>query len=156
MDTASLPWRGGCRCGQVRLEVTEPPLLASACHCLGCQKMSSSAFSLTLTVPASGFSVTEGEPVIGGMHGPVAHHFFCPRCMTWMYTQAEGVDWFVNLRPTMLDEHGGFEPFVEMHAATRLPWAKTPAVHSFEDFPLLEACEELMQEYAERHATARR
>ena len=70
MDDWKLPWEGGCRCGRVRLRVTEPPLLASACHCTGCQRMSSSAFSLTLTVPSGGFEVTAGEPVVGGLHGP--------------------------------------------------------------------------------------
>lgn len=153
MDTTTLPWRGGCRCGQVRLEVTEPPLLASACHCEGCQRMSSSAFSLTLTVPASGFRVTAGEPVIGGLHGPESHHFFCPRCLTWMFTRAEGMDWFVNLRPTMLDEHRDFEPFIDMNTATRLPWATTPAVHGFEEFPPFEAYEGLIREYARRPAS---
>ena len=155
MGASTLPWSGGCRCGELRVVVTEPPLLASACHCDGCRKMSSSAFSLTLTVPASGFRVTSGEPVIGGMHGPVARHFFCARCMTWVFTRGEGVDWFVNLRPTMLDEHRDFAPFVETHTSTRLPWAKTPAVHGFEAFPPLEAYEGLMREYAERQSAAR-
>ncbi len=31
-DSWKLPWHGGCRCGEVRLRVTRPPLLAAACH----------------------------------------------------------------------------------------------------------------------------
>ncbi len=31
MDDWKLPWEGGCRCGNVRLRVTAPPLLAMAC-----------------------------------------------------------------------------------------------------------------------------
>lgn len=31
--------------------------------------MASSALSRTAMVPASGFSVTDGETVVGGMHG---------------------------------------------------------------------------------------
>ena len=69
MDEWKLPWEGGCRCGAVRIRVTKPPLLAMACHCTGCQRMSASAFSLTLTLPADGFAVTRGEPVIGGLQG---------------------------------------------------------------------------------------
>lgn len=155
MDAATLPWQGGCRCGRLRFAVTEPPLLSSACHCSGCQTMASSAFSLTLTVPASGFRVTQGEPVVGGLHGPVAQHFFCSHCMSWVFTRAEGADWFVNVRPTMLDEHRGFEPFVEMATAEKLPWATTPAVHSFAGFPALEAYEGLMEDYAERQGARR-
>jgi predicted ABC-type ATPase len=61
-----LPWEGGCRCGQVRLRITAPPLLSMACHCTGCQTMSASAFSLSLAIPTQGFEVVAGEPVIGG------------------------------------------------------------------------------------------
>ena len=92
MDDWKLPWEGGCRCGAVRIRVTKPPLLTAACHCTGCQRMSASAFSLTLSVPADGFEVIEGEPVIGGLHGPQAHHYHCDRCKSWMFTRIEGMD----------------------------------------------------------------
>ena len=107
MQDWKLPWAGGCRCGKTRIAVTAPPLLASACHCTGCQKMTASAFSLTLTIPSDGFAVTAGEPVIGGLHGATRHHF-CPYCMSWMFTRPEGFDAFVNLRPSVLDDHSWF------------------------------------------------
>ena len=40
-----------------------------------------------------------------------------------MFTRADGMDWFVNLRPSMLDEHGWFAPFVETWTSEKLPWA---------------------------------
>ena len=100
MNDWKLPWQGGCRCGQTRIRVTAAPLLASACHCTGCQRMTASAFSLTLTLPAAGFEVVVGEPVIGGLHGATRHHF-CPYCMSWMFTRPAGMDEFVNLRPSV-------------------------------------------------------
>jgi hypothetical protein len=148
MDDWKLPWEGGCRCGEVRLKVTKPPLLAGACHCTGCQSMSASAFSLTVTLPADGFEVTAGEPVIGGLHGPVSHHFHCPRCMSWLFTRAEGFDWFVNLRVSTLDDHRWFAPFVEVWTREKLPWATTPARHSYETDPSMEDWEMLMNAYA--------
>lgn len=33
--------------------------------------------------------------------------------MSWMFTRPEGMDWFVNLRSTMLDDPSGLAPFVE-------------------------------------------
>ena len=120
--TWKLPWEGGCRCGAVRVRVTKPPLLAAACHCTGCQSMSASAFSLTLTLPADGFEVIAGEPVLGGLNRDM--HHFCGRCMTWMFTRPLGMDWLVNLRPTMLDDHRWFEPFIEFFAGEKLPWAR--------------------------------
>jgi hypothetical protein len=144
-----LPWEGGCRCGQVRIRVTAPPLLTMACHCTGCQRMSASAFSLSAAIPSEGFAVTAGTPVIGGLRGATRHHF-CPGCLTWMFTRPDGMDWFVNLRPTMLDDVGWFEPLIETWTAERLPWARTPALHSYERLPPEDAYEALIAEYAAR------
>ena len=145
-----LPMEGGCRCGRVRLRISAQPILTMACHCTGCQKMSASAYSLSAAVPAEGFEVTEGEPVIGGLHGADAHHYHCPHCKSWMFTRPEGMDWFVNLRPTMLDDAKWFSPFIETYTSEKLPWATTPAVHSYETFPPFEAYEGLVREFAEK------
>jgi len=72
-----LPIDGGCRCARLRIRVTEAPIMTAACHCFGCRRMSSSAFSLTAMWLASAFAVTNGEPVIGGLHGNDVRHFFC-------------------------------------------------------------------------------
>lgn len=116
--------------------------------------MSASAFSLSVAIPSAGFAVTRGEPVIGGLHG-AAHHFFCPYCMSWMFTRPEGMDWFVNVRSTMLDEPGDLAtPFVETWTSEKLPWATTPAVHSFAKLPELEAYAELTKAYAALRASS--
>ena len=146
----NLPVEGGCRCGQVRFRIGARPLLTMACHCTGCQRMTASAFSLSAAVPAAGFEVIAGEPVIGGLHGPEAHHFFCPRCMSWVFTRAEGLDWFVNIRSTMLDEPRWQTPFIETYTSEKVPWVTTPAVHSFPQFPAFEAYQELVAAYQAR------
>ena len=145
------PLEGGCRCGRVRLLIGAPPLLTMACHCTGCQRMSASAFSLSAAIPSEAFTVSKGEPVIGGLHGS-PRHYFCGYCMSWMFTRVEGLDAFVNLRPTMLDDVAWFEPFVETYTSEKLPWARTPAVHSFEKFPPFEAYAVLTREFAEAFA----
>jgi hypothetical protein len=33
--------------------------------------------------------------------------------MTWMFTRPEGLDWFVNIRSTFLDDTGDVAPVVE-------------------------------------------
>jgi hypothetical protein len=150
MSEWRLPWDGGCRCGKSRIRVSAPPLLASACHCKGCQRMTASAFSLSLAIPADGFAVT-GDPVIGGMHG-ATRHYFCPRCMSWMFTRPEGMDAFVNLRPSMLDNHDWFVPFIEVWTRERLPWTSTPAVHSFATQPEFEEYAGLIEAFARQGA----
>ncbi|MCA1440294.1 GFA family protein [Ensifer sp. IC4062] len=146
MSESKLPWEGGCRCGGVRFKVSAPPLLTMACHCTGCQRMTASAFSLSVAIPSEGFAVTNGEPVIGGLHG-ATRHYFCPHCMSWMFTRPEGMDWFVNVRATMLDDPSWFSPFIETWTSEKLPWATTPAVHSYETLPPMEAYDGLLDEY---------
>ena len=146
MPSIPLPLSGSCRCGGVEIRVSKPPIATSACHCRGCQKMSASAYSLTAMIPADGFEVTKGEPVIGGLHGADTHHYFCRHCMTWMFTRPEGMP-FVNVRPTMLDDASWFRPFMETWASTRLAFAETRAVRSFAEFPGMEEYEGLVGEY---------
>lgn len=146
-----IPLSGGCRCGNVRLRIDEPPLITMACHCTGCQKMSASAFSLSAAIPSAAFFVTAGEPVIGGLHGHPRHNF-CPRCMSWIFTRIDGME-FVNLRPTMLDDSSWCTPFIESYTSEKLPWAITGAVHSFKQFPPFEAYEDLIKEFAAQYST---
>ena len=145
MDDWKLPWEGGCRCGGVRLRVTRPPLLASACHCTGCQRMSASAYSLSLALPADGFEVVAGEPVLGGLGHDM--HYFCPKCMSWLFTRPPGLDEMVNLRATMLDDHRWFRPYVELFTREGLPWAVTGAAHSYAGLPELAEFEPLVAQF---------
>lgn len=66
--------------------------------------------------------------------------------------RAAVVPHIVNVRQTMFGEHAWFAPFVESYTKTRLPWATTGAVHSFEEFPPMEAYGELVKEFAARQA----
>jgi hypothetical protein len=147
-----LPWEGGCRCDKVRLRVTLPPLVSMACHCTGCQRMSASAFSLSLLLPRAGLEVVSGEPVRGGLRQGPPRHMFCPDCMTWMFTEVDGPQALVNLRPTMLDERSWFAPFIETYTSEKLPWATTPAAHSFVKFPEMADYEGLIREFAAKAA----
>jgi hypothetical protein len=131
----------------VRFLISAPPIITMACHCTGCQRMTGSAYSLTVAIPSQGFSVMKGEPVIGGLHGPT-RHYFCPYCMSWLFTRPEGFDAFVNVRTTMLDDPSDFVPFVETMTSEKLPWASTPAVHSFEKFPPMDRYQDLAGQYA--------
>jgi hypothetical protein len=137
---------GGCRCDGVRFKISKPPLFTTACHCTGCQRMTGSAYSLSVAVPSDGFAVTRGEPVIGGLHGP-HRHFFCGYCMSWMFTRPQGFDAMVNVRATLLDDPSWYSPYIETMTSEKLPWVTTPAVHSFEKWPPIEDWGRLTAEY---------
>jgi len=147
MSDWKLPWNAACRCERIRMRITAPPIVTMACHCRGCQRMTASAFSLSVLVPASGFEVVAGQPAIGGIHGP-DRHFHCEYCKSWLFTRPNGMDSMVNVRATMLDDPGWFAPFVETCTAEALPWASTGARHSFANIPPAEAYGPIVEEFA--------
>jgi hypothetical protein len=147
MSDWKLPWSATCRCGKVRMRVTAPPLMTMACHCRGCQRMSASAFSLSVLLPSAGFEVVEGELEIGGLHGASRHHH-CAYCKSWLFTRPEGLDELVNLRATMLDEHAWLVPWIETCADEGFAWASTGAKHRFPSSPPNDAFGPLMAEFA--------
>lgn len=144
-------WEGGCRCGQVRFLANAPPLITMACHCTGCQRMTASAFSLSAAFASDAFAVTQGEPVIGGLHG-ASRHYFCPHCMSWMFTRPEGMDWMVNVRSPLFDHAAWSTPFIETFTSEKLPWATTPARHGYLTFPRPDEFGDLMKAFAAQHA----
>ena len=147
MSVQTPPQEGSCRCSRVRFSVSEAPVITMACPCTGCQKMTSSAFSLSALFPASAFTVTQGCPVTGGLHG-ADRHYMCPHCMSWLFTRPHGIDEFVNVRATLLDNASGYVPFMETWTSEKLPWTTTPAVESFAQLPEPQDFPRLMQAYA--------
>lgn len=147
----NLPWSASCQCGQIQMRITQPPMVAMACHCRSCQRLSSSAYSLTLMIPNDGFEVISGEPVIGGMHRAELAHHFCPHCKNWLFTRPQGRP-FVNFRPTMLEDASWVQPYVESCVEDRLPGAVSGAKHSYEGFPPPPDYPMLMEGYAREGA----
>jgi hypothetical protein len=67
-----------------------------------------------------------------------------------MFTRIHGVDQFLNLRATMLNDVAWYVPFIETCTQEKLVWATTPAVHSFEKFPPIADYAALIAEYAQQ------
>ncbi|HBN50724.1 MULTISPECIES: GFA family protein [Thalassospira] len=149
MDKISYPVKGSCRCGKLEIALAAPPVLTAACHCRGCQKMSSSAFSLTAMCKSDSFRVVRGTPVKGGVQGPELDHFFCPDCKTWMFTRITGMDDFVNVRPTLFDQKSLATPFIETMTSEKLPWVSIPAQHSFTGFPDVDDFMKLLDDFSQ-------
>lgn len=147
MSDWKLPWTGACLCGQVRVQVAEAPVFASACHCRACQKLTGGAYSLTLMLPASGLSV-EGETEIGGLHSPVPEHHFCPSCKTWLFSRGIAGGQFVNLRPSLLDDASWVVPYADTCVTDRLPGVQSGAKVDYPEFPPVEDYAGLMEGYA--------
>ena len=137
-------------CGEVRFRITAPPMLTMACHCTGCQKMTASAFSYSVTIPEAGFEIVAGTPVAGGLHReiPMLH---CPSCLNWMFTPVAAFG-FVNVRATMLDDNRWVVPFVETWTSEKIPWIALPVAHSHPTMPGAEDFPQYVADFADRGA----
>ena len=157
MEDWNLPWDGGCRCGQVRLKVTKPPLLTGACHCTGCQTMSASAYSLTLTVPADGFEVTKGEPVLGGLKSAGSHHYPLPRLHQLDVHPRRGLRLVRQSAPVRRSTSmAGSRPCSKSGRARSCPGPRHRAKHSYESTPEIADWQMLIQAYAAEGARPQR
>lgn len=146
MTDWKLPWSARCQCGQVQMRITQAPMVAMACHCRSCQRLTGGAYSMTLMIPAEGFEVT-GETAIGGMHRAELAHAFCPHCKNWVFTRPQGQP-FVNFRPTMLEDDSWFVPFVDCCMDEKLPGSVSGAKRAYPEFPPPSDYAELMSAYA--------
>jgi len=110
--------------------------------------MTGGGYSLSTLYPSAALTLLAGEPVLGGLRGST-RHYFCPACMSWLFTRPEGVDDYVNVRSTMLSDAPTHRPFIETWTRERLPWGSSGAVRSFDTVPAPEAIEGLLSDFAE-------
>ncbi|MEL6520194.1 MAG: GFA family protein [Pseudomonadota bacterium] len=152
MGYPKLPLNGSCLCGAVQVRITAPPLLTFACHCRDCQKLTASAYSLTVMFPSEGFEVS-GSLTRGGLKTETRQHYFCSHCLNFIYSQIKGAEYRVNVRASLLDDLTWFEPFVELMTDEKLPWAQVPAPHGYGQFPAtMDEFKALLADYAKRNA----
>lgn len=72
---------GGCLCGAVRYESTEPPIYVGYCHCRICQKAYGNLFGVFAAFPAAALKFTQVSPKYyrSSKH---AQRGFCSECGT--------------------------------------------------------------------------
>lgn len=118
-----LPQTGGCHCRKIRYAVSEAPHLVYTCHCTDCQHITSSAFSLGIALPETGFRLTAGEPrAIQRVpdSGRINTRFVCPDCATWIYSQPRrGI---VRVRGGTLDDTSWLRPTRHIWTRSKQPW----------------------------------
>ena len=127
--TASPERQGGCQCGAVRYRLVRAPVALYACHCLHCQKQSSSAFGLSMWVERDGVQFTGAEPRIyrtSGESGREKHCAFCGECGTRLYHAGGGVRAHVSTMLSMkagtLDDTSVVVPTSHLWTKRAQPW----------------------------------
>lgn len=76
-----LPVTGGCLCGAIRYEATEPPVDVSYCHCRMCQQSCGGPYFLGVFLKKASFQFTRGNPTYY-KSSAWAERGFCADCGT--------------------------------------------------------------------------
>ncbi len=91
MENQRLPVTGGCLCGAIRYESTEPANDGGYCHCTMCQKGAGGFHAVFVYMPRSGFRLMKGEPKFY-VSSETGKRGFCSDCGSSLYAVYEGMD----------------------------------------------------------------
>ncbi|NIB38412.1 GFA family protein [Pseudomaricurvus alkylphenolicus] len=112
---------GGCLCGGVRYEVSEPLFDAGNCHCSMCRKFSGSAFSTSARVNSDSFQWLSGEGLLSRYHSsPEAYRLFCRQCGSSLAVMEGEKVSFVFLGSVSQDP--GVRPAEHIFVGSQAPW----------------------------------
>jgi hypothetical protein len=105
-------YRGGCLCGQVRLEARGKPYRVGLCHCMDCRKTSGSLFAGFAIFPAEAVTVSGETAEFHGRH-------FCPRCGSPVFGRSLDE---IELRIGAFDSPDQVTPTYELWTKRREGW----------------------------------
>jgi hypothetical protein len=122
-----LPLTGGCLCGGVRYEVTEPLVSASYCHCTRCRRRTGTAASAQARVAPGSLRIVEGEELVrewapdGGW--PKA---FCAACGGALWSHSPTDPEVFSVRLGTFDDDPGIRPQYRQYVAYAAAWEPIP------------------------------
>ncbi len=119
------PYAGGCQCGQIRYEIRAEPLTLYACHCKECQRQSSSAFGMSMTVSREAVVILQGQPkdwTRGVESERSVQCFFCGDCGTRLFHQRDRHPNVMNIKAGTLDDTSWLNPAGHIWTRSKQPW----------------------------------
>jgi hypothetical protein len=128
MAEPQMPLAGGCMCGAVRFELSEPLLGALYCHCKRCQRRTGTGVSTTaLTAPGSYRTVAGAEQVRSWDPGDGGWvKAFCAECGSQLFTANPENPELIAIRMGALDEDPGIRPAAHQFVDYAAAWAPVP------------------------------
>ena len=121
------PLTGGCLCGGVRFEVSEPLVSAGYCHCTRCQRRTGTAASAQARIARGSLRVTSGEPLIGEYRpGDGFVKAFCSVCGGALWSRDPDDPQTLNARLGAFDGDPGIRPSYRQYVAFAAPWEPIP------------------------------
>jgi hypothetical protein len=122
-----LPLTGGCLCGGVRFEVTEPPVSAVYCHCTRCQRRTGTAAAVSARLAPGSLRILSGEELVASYvpEGGFAKDF-CSACGGALWSRHPEDPNIVGVRLGAFDGDPGIRPSARQFVAYAAPWEAIP------------------------------
>jgi hypothetical protein len=125
--TPALPLTGGCNCGAVRFEVSEPFLAATYCHCTRCQRRTGTAASANARTAPGSFRIVQGEDRVRAWRPESgAAKYFCGDCGSALFSATDGDPPAIGVRLGAVDGDPGIRPSVHQFVAYAAAWEEIP------------------------------
>lgn len=122
------PIEGSCQCGGVHYRLLAEPLMVVACHCRECQKLSTSAFSITAMVRAEEveFSGEMQDWSRVADSGNISAAKFCPTCGNRIYHYDPAEPEKIKLKPSNLSDTHIIQPTAHVWVSEKQDWFTLP------------------------------
>jgi hypothetical protein len=115
---------GGCLCEAVRYVCSAPPVRTVHCYCKDCRKIGGTGHATHTVFPEDAFeligSVTEF--VKNADSGNSIKRRFCPECGSAIFHTREGLEGFVVVRASSLDEPESVRPELAVFVSRAVSW----------------------------------
>ncbi len=121
------PLTGGCLCGGVRFQISEPPASAGYCHCTRCQRRTGTAASAQARLVPGSLRVTAGEELIRAFNPPDGFSkAFCSACGAALWSRDPDDPEAINVRLGAFDTDPGVRPAYRQYVAYAAAWEPIP------------------------------
>lgn len=138
MSQVEYPVSGSCQCGAITYELKSAPLKVVACHCIECQKLSTSAFSITAMIEEDqiAFSGEMADWSRPADSGNISAAKFCPGCGNRLYHYNPKDPSQLKLKPSTLHDTRMIKPAAHIWVSKKQDWFEIPeGVPSFDEQP---------------------
>ena len=124
---ADLPLTGGCLCGVVRFEVTEPLVSASYCHCTRCQRRTGTAAAVSGRIVPGSLRILSGEELLRSFDPPDGFSkVFCSGCGSALWSRNPQDPDVISVRLGAFDGDPGIRPSYRQYVAYAAAWEPIP------------------------------
>ncbi|MBO0769179.1 MAG: GFA family protein [Solirubrobacterales bacterium] len=121
--------QGGCGCGAIRFELSEPPPIAGYCHCTRCQHRTGGGSSVQARIDARTLTILKGQELLTAWRHPDGgfYKLFCSICGSHMFSRdPSGNSNQMSVRFAAFDGDPGVRPSYRQYVNYAAPWEPIP------------------------------